>query len=323
MRFIISGVGAIGGTVAACLAGNGREVAGIARGRQLDAIREGGLTLKTPDGGSHVRFDCAADIASLGLRPDDVILLCVKSQDTQDVLERLAAAGATRQPVLCLQNGVANERVALRYFENVYGVSVMMPCDFAAPGLVHAFGTPHPGIFDIGRYPSGRDGTTEEIAGIFNEAGIVSFVHEQVMASKYGKLLVNLHNVLEAGFGREDAYRSWAEKAREEAAAAYRAAGIEWQDVGFNDPRREQYMKMGTIPGVRRMGSSSTQSLMRGAGSIETDYLNGEIALLGRLHGVPVPVNAALCRIGRKLLAGSLDLGKVKDADIKAELAAA
>jgi 2-dehydropantoate 2-reductase len=41
-------------------------------------------------------------------------------------------------------------------------------------------------------------------------------------------------------------------------------------------------------------GSSSWQSLVRGAGSIETDYLNGEIALLGRLHGVPTPLNAAL-----------------------------
>ena len=46
-----------------------------------------------------------------------------------------------------------------------------------------------------------------------------------------------------------------------------------------------------------RPGASSWQSLARGTGSIEADYLNGEIVLLGRLHGVATPVNAALQRL--------------------------
>jgi 2-dehydropantoate 2-reductase len=47
--------------------------------------------------------------------------------------------------------------------------------------------------------------------------------------------------------------------------------------------------------------SSSWQSLTRAAGSIETDYLNGEIVLLGRLFNVPTPVNAALQREANEL----------------------
>ena len=35
----------------------------------------------------------------------------------------------------------------------------------------------------------------------------------------------------------------------------------------------------------------------RGTGSIEADYLNGEIVLLGRLHDVPTPVNQVLQRL--------------------------
>jgi ketopantoate reductase len=35
--------------------------------------------------------------------------------------------------------------------------------------------------------------------------------------------------------------------------------------------------------------------------AIETDYLNGEIALLGRLHGVPTPVNQALCQLADRV----------------------
>ncbi|MEM8976847.1 MAG: ketopantoate reductase C-terminal domain-containing protein, partial [Pseudomonadota bacterium] len=60
------------------------------------------------------------------------------------------------------------------------------------------------------------------------------------------------------------------------------------------------------------------QSLIRGADTLETPYLNGEIALLARLHGVPAPLNAALTRLSSKLLrdgvgTGSLTLAQLKD----------
>ena len=274
-------------------------------------------------GDSHARFACTDDPSKIGLRPDDVILLCVKSQNAQDALERLASAGAGGQPVFCLQNGVANERMALRHFDHVHGVSVMLPSEYLKPGEIYAFGTPHTAILDVGRAPSGHDGVDDAVAECFKQAGLVAYVRDDVMAYKYGKLLLNLRNILVAAFEEESDQTPWLERANEEAVAAYRAAGIVWHDVGWDDPRREVHMSMGTIPGVARTGSSSLQSLLRGAGSIETDYLNGEIALLGRLHGVPVPVNAVLCRIGRKLVAGLLEPGKVTNADLQAELASA
>ena len=52
---------------------------------------------------------------------------------------------------------------------------------------------------------------------------------------------------------------------------------------------------MAPIEGRRRLGGSTWQSLARGT-PVEVDYLNGEIVLLGRLHGVPAPVNELLCR---------------------------
>ena len=69
-----------------------------------------------------------------------------------------------------------------------------------------------------------------------------------------------------------------------------------------SDPRREQ-MKIEKIDGYERIGSSSAQSLARGSQTIETDYLAGEIALLGRLHGVATPVNERLQRINREMAA--------------------
>jgi 2-dehydropantoate 2-reductase len=54
---------------------------------------------------------------------------------------------------------------------------------------------------------------------------------------------------------------------------------------------------MRRIDGERRGGGSTWQSLARGLGSTEADFLNGEIVLLGRLHGVATPVNGLLQRL--------------------------
>ena len=44
-------------------------------------------------------------------------------------------------------------------------------------------------------------------------------------------------------------------------------------------------------------GGSSWQSLARGTGSIEAEFLNGEIVLEAALHGLSAPVNALLERL--------------------------
>jgi 2-dehydropantoate 2-reductase len=75
------------------------------------------------------------------------------------------------------------------------------------------------------------------------------------------------------------------------------AAGIEFEDDAVTDlTGRWKRIGVKSIGDRPRAGSSSWQSLARGTGAIETDYLNGEIVLLGRLHGVPTPVNMALCK---------------------------
>jgi 2-dehydropantoate 2-reductase len=51
---------------------------------------------------------------------------------------------------------------------------------------------------------------------------------------------------------------------------------------------------MAAVNGRMRGGGSTWQSVERGLPSVETDYLNGEIVHLGRLYGVPTPVNAAI-----------------------------
>ena len=77
------------------------------------------------------------------------------------------------------------------------------------------------------------------------------------------------------------------------------------------------------IPGRERGGGSSWQSLARGTGNIESDYLNGEIALLGRLHGVPTPVNALLQRLAAEAAARRDPPGQLTEVEYRRRLAAA
>lgn len=320
MRFIVYGVGAIGGTIAAALVLSGQDVVGIARGGMLDAIREGGLLLRTSGGATTARFPCYADPAEISFAADDVILLTMKTQDTAAALRRLREAGVSDQPILCVQNGVANERMALRLFPNVYAVTVMMPSAYSKPGEVNAFGVPRHGILDIGRYPGGSDAVAASIASALERANIAAFVQTEVMASKYGKLLLNLRNVIEAALGVEADSGPFYRAVRAEGEAVYNAAGIVWRDVGANDPRREQLMQAQAIDGVARAGGSSTQSLTRGTGTIETDYLNGEIVLLGRLHGVATPANAWFCTLAQRVVRENLKPGAIAAEEIAAGL---
>jgi len=303
MRIIIYGIGAVGGAIAAQLSFSGHAVIGIARGRQLDAIRASGLTLSTPQGTRTARFPVHADPAEISFRPDDVVLLTMKTPDTLGALQRLKAAGAEAQPMFCFQNGVANEPLALRFFANVYGATVMLPSDYETPGEVTAYFAPRIGAFDIGRYPSGSDDTVEKLCGVLSAAGFIVDPRDNVMSSKYRKLLANLRNIIDAALGETELQRKWSAKARAEAEAVLSAAGIDWDKT---DAMAREQLTITTVPGRVRVGSSTLQSIVRGTGSLETDFLNGEIVLLGRLHGMATPVNSALCKLSIELASGRM-----------------
>ncbi len=311
MRFIIYGVGAIGGTMAAALSRSGEEVVGIARGRMLEAIRADGLLFRTPERSERIALACHAAPDEIAFRDDDVIILTMKSQDTAAALAALRAAGVADQPIVCAQNGVDNERMALRLFPNVYGVTVMIPADYIVPGEVNCFSVPKLGMLDIGRYPSGGDATVEALAAALDRAGFAAFPDADVMASKHGKLLENQFNIVQAALPPDTDSEPFMAAVKAEGEAVYRAAGVKWRVVGLKDPRRDGVMEFREIAGVSRQGSSSLQSLKRGTGTLESDWLNGEIALLGRLHGQPTPINDRLCRLAAQMAQGEVAPGSV------------
>ncbi len=215
-----------------------------------------------------------------------------------------------------------NERIALRRFRHVYGMSVWMPTSHLEPGKVSASGSPLSGILTVGRYPSGRDEQIERIAADLEKAHFAAPVTAEVMRWKYGKLLGNVNNALEAVAGpiEGDLRLALHERVRNEYEAVLLAAGIPYATAEEQFAVRGDRIELVPLEGGERGGGSSWQSLTRGVGSIEADHLNGEAVLLGRLHGVPTPLNEALQRLANDFARAGRAPGTLPDAELAALL---
>ena len=298
MRYIIYGAGAIGGSIGARLFQNGHDVVLICRGAHLEAVQRDGLRLRTPDESLTLPIPAVGHPSEIAFRDDDVVLLTMKSQHTADALDTLRAA-AGDVPVVCAQNGVANERMAARRFSRVYGMVVVLPATHLAPGDVIMSSSPVGGMLDAGLYPRGVDATIERVTADLAASGFIAQADANIMRLKYAKLLNNIANSIQALCGQEAAAGDLVRAVRSEAIACYDAAGIDYATPA-ELRERAAGVQPREVDGAARTGGSTWQSLERGAGSIETDFLNGEIALLGALHGVPTPYNRLLQRLAHE-----------------------
>ncbi|MFJ6389880.1 ketopantoate reductase family protein [Streptomyces sp. NPDC091972] len=326
MRYVIIGAGAVGGAVGGRLAGAGHEVVLVARGAHHEALRDGGLRLRVPEGEFTHRLPVVDGPAGLGaLRADDVLVLAVKTQDTEGALDAWGPApvegggtAAERLPLLCAQNGVEGQRMALRRFRHVHGVCVWLPATFVEPGVVSAACAPLTGMLHLGRYPHGTDGILHRIAADLERSRFEAPVVADVTRWQYAKLLTNLGNAVMALSGPDDGgadSTSLRRRVRAEGQAVLDAAGIAYASVEEQRTTRGDKVTAVPLDGVP-VGGSSWQSLARATGTIEADYLNGEIVLLGRLHGVPTPLNELLQSLANAFArerrpAGSLPVGEL------------
>jgi 2-dehydropantoate 2-reductase len=321
MRVVVMGAGGIGGTIGARLHEAGYDVALVARGAHGEAIREGGLTFATPEERVTLRIPTYLHPSEVAWTADDVVVLAAKSQDT-DAAARDLALAAGQVPVVSAQNGVANERTLARWFPDVHGMCVMMPTAHLEPGVVVAHSVAATGILDLGRFPQGTDDVDEALATALRASRIESVPQPDIMRWKYRKLVNNLGNAVQALCGRK---LDSVEASRvldvlvEEADATFAAAGIDPVTDAEDDVRRADHLQLRPVGDEPRAGGSTWQSLQRGSG-IETDFLNGEIALLGRLHGVPTPANAGLQRLMREAAARGAGPATMSPAELLAAL---
>jgi len=317
---VVIGAGAIGAPIAAQLFERGHPVVLVARGRNFEAIAKDGVEVATPELTRRSKVDVVEGIAPLTLELDDVVVLCVKSQDTAGALEELVAVAPSELSVFCAQNGVANERMVSRYFMNSFGVCVMSPASYLEPGRVEVFSSPLLGVLDVGRWPRGVDETAREMSELLVDAGFASMATEEIETLKWGKLLSNVLNALEVLCGPKADTDDLSQMVRDEAVACLTAHGVDVARARSLANERSQLVNYHPIGSIRRVGSSSWQSVLRATGNVETEYLNGEIVALGHRYGIQTPVNALLVRRANEMAREGRAPGTVSVAELRSEV---
>jgi 2-dehydropantoate 2-reductase len=338
-RHVVVGAGAVGSAIGGLLAHHGSDVLLVARGDHGRALVEHGLTLRCPDTTLHVDVPTVTGPDEARLTTDDVLVLATKTQQAQAALAQWAdvpvhgpdgtVAGRAGRllPVLTALNGVASEEIALRYVTRVYAVCVWFPTVMITPGEVFVRGTPLRGVFHVGRYgrspcPGDDAALLARLGADWDAAGLRFLTPPDVMAWKYRKLLANTGNVIQALLGDTTGAGDLAAAVGTEAQETLEAAGL--AVVGEEESRADWQppdLSFRQVPGEPEvMGGSTWQSLVRGAGSVETDYLNGEIALIARRIGRTAPLNAGLAALARRAAREGLRPGAFTVADLTAAL---
>lgn len=320
-RYIIYGAGAVGALIGARLHWAGHEVTMIARGAHLEAMRRDGLTIVTPRERHVVRVPLAADLSEVAIGADDVVLLGMKVQDAALILDELALVAHPRAAIVCAQNGIEGERLALRRFRNVYGIHIYCNAVMTEPGVARSYTGDCWAILDVGRYPAGNDARGRAIAADLTAAGFSSKADEDIMYWKRTKLVLNTSNASQASCADREAAREFMALTMAEARSVLDAAGLSYASMDEIQTRAKDLV-MTPIDGEISPGGSTFQSLARGNTTTEADYLNGEIAMIGRMYGVPTPANSALQALVRRMARDQAAPCSIPPDEIRALIAA-
>jgi 2-dehydropantoate 2-reductase len=333
-RYVIFGAGAIGCAVGGMLVRAGVRVKFVARQSRAEAIRRGVIMKQD---GEEKSFKAEAVTAAHEIAPEsgDVVLLTTKSQSTEVAVAELAAVYDRSAPVVCLQNGVRNEEIAARRFDNVYAGLVFIGATQLSPGLVTI---PGGGAIAVGRCPGEVDDTARRICNDLARAGLKAMASAYVMAMKWGKLVANLNNAthtitdywVELGLADPD-MRELTLRVREEGLRVLDAAGIDVEPPeGEPSPIRIRKMTEelkrpprpgadpARLPEEERTYASMWQDLKLGRKSHEAEFLNGDIVELGRKLGMSTPYNSTLLEVINDMFARGLEPGIYTPAELHA-----
>lgn len=324
-RYVVIGAGAIGGCVGGVLARADVPVVLVARGRNAEVLAAEGLTMHTPDGAFRVPI-AVAPLEEVRLTDADVLVFATKTQQLDAALREwvdrpvTAADGSVTTageclPVLTALNGVAAEELALRYFARVFGVCVWCPAVHIEPGEVIARSWPVVGQFHVSRWPASLSTAQDRdflaaLQASWSQAGINVRLPEDVTPWKFNKLLLNLKNVIGA-LSEPGADVDWLRDAViREGEGVLRSLGIAFVPFETSTAARANGPTPRPVSGFDSApGDSTSQSLYRRTGDVETDYLNGEIVRLAHRAGISAPVNGALTRAARAAASGRMSPG--------------
>lgn len=293
MRIIVFGAGAIGGYIGTRLLQAGQDVAFVARGAHLQALRSRGLRLIEVDGEVDLPpVEASDDPASLGSA--DMVLLCVKMYDVEAAARQLAPVLRPGGAVLTVQNGIeAPEIVAAAVgHEAVLAGSAFVGGSIAAPGTIRIFGgmTGAPMLAFGALRPQGQ-ARGEALAVMLNDAGVRTDFDPTIEILLWRKFcLISATSASTAltrqtiGAVRGDPVTRWLiETAVAETAAVGRARGIAL-------PPETVAEVVTLIDGMPEHAKASQLVDLEAGKPLELEWLSGAVRRLGRQVGVPTPL---------------------------------
>ncbi|MGV9410579.1 ketopantoate reductase family protein [Nocardia sp. NPDC003693] len=308
-RYVIVGAGAIGVSLAVELGDRGHEVLLVARGATLEHLVAQPLSYHTHSGRREVRLRAVDLAADLGLRIGDIVVLAVKTQDLPTVASAVAWRDVTDEhscvrgnaaeliPVVTVQNGLDAERTAARWFDTVLGAVFLISAQHGRTGEVRVGGHPHLGGVIAGISSTRRTEFAARALKTFAtdiaEANFLITPVTDIRSYKASKIVHSVRNGLEVLAGDRRTKDTVGLALSAEARTVLTAAGFTPRDLAdlVLDPAQTHFTeRSGVTPGHQ----STWQSFARATPTNEVDYLNGEIALLSRLHATPAPLNTRL-----------------------------
>jgi 2-dehydropantoate 2-reductase len=293
MRVLVYGTGAVGGYFGACLARGGHEVAFVARGATLAALRTRGLVVELPGDRWELPVVCAVDTPAAAPRPD-LVLVCVKSYDTPAAATALRGVVWSQAICLSLQNGIENEEILARGLElaPLMVAFTRIGVAMTEPGVVAYSGR---GEIVFGEPDGARSPRAERLAGALAGAGVPHQLRTDILVGAWEKLAWNAgFNAVTTLTGTSvaqvlalPATRELVIAAMEEVDAVATARGIPVRR------RRTAAVLADSTTGLPDFETSMLQDYRRGR-RLEHDAITGAVVRAASRTGVPVPVNRML-----------------------------
>ncbi len=311
-RYIIIGAGAIGSHLAAHLTQAHIPAILVARGAQLEALRNGPLVIHRLDRDDEVRLTVVGGPDEIELSSDDILVLANNTQDVEDALGDWAwlplegASGvepgdlAADLPLVVMQNGVASESLALRRFARVISVGTIVPASYMEPGEIVSLTQPKAGFLQVGALSTRLEEDADLVSQIvadFESSGYLARSYEDIALEKNFKLIHGILNGVDVLDGTPEEKAALSRALEDEAKSVLLDSGVVSElPPGPDMALLRSAFGEGAMSDPRAPRRSTWQSFAKGQ-STEVDFLNGEIVLLARRHGLQAPLNERLQRL--------------------------
>lgn len=296
MKVLVVGAGGVGGYYGAMLARAGHDVFFIARGYHLAALEDNGLMVKSFKGDFHVKAKYGRNAEDFG--EADLVLVCVKSYDTEKSLDLYALNVGRETLILSLQNGIDNERIiAAEYgWERTLGGVAFIGTRVSEPGVIlhTAFGH-----ITIGAFEKATRKKIRGLSVLFKEAGIKCKVSDDIRWDLYAKMVWNV------GFNAVCAILDCPAKEAvsfDNTKEIVEGAMTEWIKVARADGVDLSLSLAEKNIDVTLKGGEVIPSMLhdrRLSRRMEIDTFNGKVSQLGEKLGVKTPINDTLAGIVR------------------------